>query len=371
MLVTPDPCPECSPSTPDNLFAVTDNGTASDLVLILASVVATGILAASATVLVRRWRAATAPARRAIGAGALHRPRAARRAHRPLRDPGRRQLRPRRRRGRHPLDAGLRRAAVRVPRRPAAQPLVARRRGRRARRAPRRRARVADRDARRRDGRPDAAAGLLAARAGALRGRHRPHRRGPRRGRPGARGDDGRARRRARSARSSTTAALCDEPELVSAVAARRGARDGQRAPRGRAARPRSRSSASRAPGSSRPAWPSAGVSSATCTTAPSSGSSRCRCSSRRARQARRAIPSGAGALLDAAHATSCGSRSRSCASWRAASTRPCSPTAGWARRSRRSPAAAPAAGRGVVDAGSSGCPRPSRRPPTSSSPSR
>ena len=67
MLVTPDPCPECSPSTPDNLFAVTDNGTASDLVLILASVVATGILAASATVLVRRWRAATAPARRAIG----------------------------------------------------------------------------------------------------------------------------------------------------------------------------------------------------------------------------------------------------------------------------------------------------------------
>ena len=67
MLVTPDPCPECSPSTPDNLFAVTDNGTASDIVLILASVVATGILAASATVLVRRWRAATTPARRALG----------------------------------------------------------------------------------------------------------------------------------------------------------------------------------------------------------------------------------------------------------------------------------------------------------------
>ena len=59
--------PECSPSTPDNLFAVTDNGTTSDIVLIVASVVATGILAASATVLVRRWRAATKPARRALG----------------------------------------------------------------------------------------------------------------------------------------------------------------------------------------------------------------------------------------------------------------------------------------------------------------
>ncbi len=67
MLVTPDACPECSPATPDNLFAVTDSGTVSDIVMIVASAAATGILAASATVLVRRWRAATAPARRALG----------------------------------------------------------------------------------------------------------------------------------------------------------------------------------------------------------------------------------------------------------------------------------------------------------------
>jgi signal transduction histidine kinase len=67
MLVTPDVCPSCSPAPPDNLLAATDSPTASDVVLIVASVVATGILAAAATVLVRRWRAATPPARRALG----------------------------------------------------------------------------------------------------------------------------------------------------------------------------------------------------------------------------------------------------------------------------------------------------------------
>ncbi len=67
MLVTPDFCPECSPALPENAFAVTDSPTGSDLTLIAASVLATGVLAAAATVLVRRWRAATRPARRALG----------------------------------------------------------------------------------------------------------------------------------------------------------------------------------------------------------------------------------------------------------------------------------------------------------------
>jgi signal transduction histidine kinase len=67
MLVTPVPCPDCSPAMPENAFAITDSPTLSDLGLVLASVVATGILAAAATVLVRRWRAATRPARRALG----------------------------------------------------------------------------------------------------------------------------------------------------------------------------------------------------------------------------------------------------------------------------------------------------------------
>ena len=67
LLVTPDWCPTCSTPLPDNVFAVTDSPTASDAILIVASVFATGVLAASATVLLRRWRAATRPARRALG----------------------------------------------------------------------------------------------------------------------------------------------------------------------------------------------------------------------------------------------------------------------------------------------------------------
>ena len=67
LLVTPDPCPDCSTAVPDNVLAAWDAPTASDVILVIASVVATALLAASATVLVRRWRAATRPARRALG----------------------------------------------------------------------------------------------------------------------------------------------------------------------------------------------------------------------------------------------------------------------------------------------------------------
>jgi signal transduction histidine kinase len=67
MLFTPDICPTCSPAVPDNVVAVSDSSTLSDIAMIVASAVGTGVLAAAATVLVRRWRAATRPARRAIG----------------------------------------------------------------------------------------------------------------------------------------------------------------------------------------------------------------------------------------------------------------------------------------------------------------
>jgi signal transduction histidine kinase len=67
MLFTPEPCFECTGPQPENALAIWDSSTGSDLTLILASAMATGLLAAGATVLVRRWRAATQPARRAIG----------------------------------------------------------------------------------------------------------------------------------------------------------------------------------------------------------------------------------------------------------------------------------------------------------------
>jgi signal transduction histidine kinase len=67
MLFTPDVCPDCSPAVPKNVLAVTGSSTLSDIAMIIASVIATGILAAAATVLVRRWRAATRPARRTLG----------------------------------------------------------------------------------------------------------------------------------------------------------------------------------------------------------------------------------------------------------------------------------------------------------------
>jgi signal transduction histidine kinase len=67
LVVSPDPCPECSGDVPDNVIAIWDSPTASDVVMIAASAVATALLAASATVLVRRWRAATRPARRTLG----------------------------------------------------------------------------------------------------------------------------------------------------------------------------------------------------------------------------------------------------------------------------------------------------------------
>ena len=62
--------------------------------------------------------------------------------------------------------------------------------------------------------------------------------------------------------------------------------------------------------------------------------------------------------------------RSRSCASWRAASTRPCSRTAGSARRWRRSPGARRSRSSSRPRR-ASGCPRRSRPRPTSSSPRR
>jgi signal transduction histidine kinase len=67
MLFSPDVCEDCSTATPDNVFAITDSPTGSDVSLVVASVIATGILAAGGTVLVQRWRAATKPARRALG----------------------------------------------------------------------------------------------------------------------------------------------------------------------------------------------------------------------------------------------------------------------------------------------------------------
>ena len=74
-------------------------------------------------------------------------------------------------------------------------------------------------------------------------------------------------------------ASLDDDPELVEAVTAAAGDRDRQRAPARRVARRSSPRSRPRASGSSRPATPSAGGSSATCTTARSSGWSGSRCS--------------------------------------------------------------------------------------------
>ena len=67
MAFTPRWCPECSPQMPENVLAVTDAPGASDVALIVASAIATFILVAAATILVRRWRAATRPARRALG----------------------------------------------------------------------------------------------------------------------------------------------------------------------------------------------------------------------------------------------------------------------------------------------------------------
>ena len=63
--------------------------------------------------------------------------------------------------------------------------------------------------------------------------------------------------------------------------------------------------------------------------------------------------------------------RSRSCATSRAESTRPCSPTAGSRRRSRRSPSRTPLARPRRGRRSTSGRRRPSRAPPTSSSPRR
>ena len=261
-------------------------------------------LAASATVLVRRWRAATTPPRRALGRCSSPAWRCSPRSP-PSSRPGRRRPagpwspRP------SPL-RGLRRPAVRVPRRPAAQPLVARRRGRRAGRAPRRRARVAcARRSPTRSATPRCSSST-GCRAGALRRRRRPHRRGARAdsGPPGE--PRGRARRRVRR-RARPRRSAARGAELVSAAAAAAGARARERAARGRAARP-GRGARDVAGAARRGREASAAGSSATCTTARSSGSSRCRCSSgsrgagsRRTRQRRGDLLDGAASELDAA----------------------------------------------------------------------
>ena len=121
--------------------------------------------------------------------------------------------------------------------------------------------------------RPVARAGLLGARAQPLRDGRGP-RHGAAGGRPAACRDAGRARRRAGRG---------DHPRPLAgrgsgAAAGRRrggGPRARARAPGGRAARAPRAAARHRARGSSTPATPSAGGSSATCTTARSSGSSR------------------------------------------------------------------------------------------------
>ena len=348
MLVTPD-LPTARRRTPDNLFAVTDSrdgvGPRRRPRLRRRR---SGSSPPSAAVLVRRWRAATAPRAAARSAPVLWTGLALLAALAAC----------------SPSTPGASTAPAASSTRPAsprcwpsrALPFaflagllrsrcVARRRGRRARRAPRRaRARVRcatrspTRSATRRCGSPTGCPSRSATSTPPAAPSRSPAR------------ATRRARRRwssataSASARSSTTAALCEEPELVSAVAAAAAlALDNERLDAELRARRRG-AAASRAHGSSRPAWPSAGASSATCTTARSSGSSRCRCSSaRRARQAHERSRARAGGC-STARATSCAARSRSCASWRAASTRRCSPTVAWARRSRRW-RAGPAAG--------------------------
>ena len=154
------------------------------------------------------------------------------------------------------------------------------------------------------------------------------------------------ARRRRSSARGARVGALVhdkalgDEPELVASVARRGRAGARQRAPRRRAARPRRGAARARASACSRPACPSAGDSSATCTTARSSGSCRSRCSSAWSRQQLERDPEAAARAARRRARPRRARRSRTCASSPAASTRRCSPTAAWARRSRRSPTA-------------------------------
>jgi signal transduction histidine kinase len=66
-LVTPDVCTKDCADVPTNVIAVADLPTLSDAIVIGGAALGTGLLAASATVLVRRWKAATRPARRALG----------------------------------------------------------------------------------------------------------------------------------------------------------------------------------------------------------------------------------------------------------------------------------------------------------------
>ena len=337
--------PECSPSTPDNLFAVTDNGTTSDIVLVVASVVATGILAASATVLVRRWRAATKPARRALGPVlftglALLAALTALFAIQAVDNSG------------PVVDA----AGIPAMLAFAALPFaflagLLRNRWSRAgavgelveRLGVAQRASLPETlaDAM---GDPTLAPRVLAAGAERYVDARRP------RGRGAGDADPARAatmveRDGGASARSSTTAACSRSPSSSRRAAAAALALENERLEAELRARLEDLQRVARR-GSSRPAWPSAGGSSATCTTAPSSASSRCRCTLRLAAPSCASDPTRRATLLDRRARRAATAPSRSCASSPAASTRPCSPTAGSAPRSRRSPRA-PDAGRG------------------------
>ena len=118
-----------------------------------------------------------------------------------------------------------------------------------------------------------------------------------------------------------------------------------------------------RARASWRPATPSGGDWSATCTTAPSSGSCRSRCSCAWSRAASRATPTRARQDLAEAR-EQLTTRSRSCASSPAASIRRSSPTAGWPAPLGASPTARRCRWRSTT-CPTSACPSPSRPPPT------
>ena len=137
-------------------------------------------------------------------------------------------------------------------------------------------------------------------------------------------GHDHRARRRAASPRSCTTPRSHDERELVARGGRRRRARARERAARRRAARQGRGAARLARRGSSRRARASAAGSSATCTTAPSSGWSRWRCTLRLARAQAWTATRPARASCSTARRGARRWRSTSCASWRAASTRRC-----------------------------------------------
>ena len=174
-----------------------------------------------------------------------------------------------------------------------------------------------------------------------------------------------------RSRCSCTTRRSPSDPELVMPSAAPRAWRWRTSACTAELQRAAARAARRRAPGSSRRPTPRAGGSSATCTTARSSGSSRSRCSLRLARGEGDRRPDSAVAACSTRRGDELARRWRSCASSPAASTPRCSPTRGLGPAlASRSPtrASMPAV---VEPCPPSGCRTPSSRPPTSWSPRR